>query len=250
MTNNLSFDLCQFARRARAVSQESEISFQDYGSMHTEKRTGFSHRQAAVHIWALNDARFRDVMARHFWSALQYDVRHFPQEFVEHDFKNYCELIDYLALQKLTTRQTHRSALRCANPSLRRKLQPRAQKGWESYRRLIRHNGGYTRVYLLAAWRYLRLGFDSVQCCDGLPLSPTAVRQIINRLTSVARVYYPELVPAERGYGGRKGNTRQKAGERIGPTTDVKKAIRKWKPPAVTVPPHSEEADNENFYEI
>ena len=220
------FDLHQFAKRAKVVTQETEISFNDYRGMHQEQRKGFARRQ--VHEWATDDRRFRDVLARYFWTAVQCDARVYPKKFAEVSFKDFCKFIDYFARQKLARRNGYRIALRRADPNRRRKLQPQAQKGWVSYRRAVMC--GYTQVYLLVAWRYLRFGLNSVQACEGLPISPTAVRQVINRLTSIARVYYPELVPPERGYGGRKGNTKATVREHVGPTADVKKTRRRWKP--------------------
>lgn len=61
------FDNHQFDRRAKAVTAETEISFQDLGSMHVTKRTqGFGGgRRLPTPAWAANDQQVRQIVLRY-----------------------------------------------------------------------------------------------------------------------------------------------------------------------------------------
>lgn len=61
------FDNHQFDRRAKAVTAETEISFQDFGSMHVTKRTqGFGGgRRLPSPTWAASDQQVREVVLRY-----------------------------------------------------------------------------------------------------------------------------------------------------------------------------------------
>jgi len=58
------FDAYQFdGRRANAVSQDTCLSFQDYGSMHIERRGKTTHRRKPEKIeWVFDDGRMRNVI--------------------------------------------------------------------------------------------------------------------------------------------------------------------------------------------
>ena len=189
------FDIHQFARHSRAVSAETGISFADYKHMHQEWRERL--QRANPHTWATEDSRFREALARYFWSRLMMPPEIFPKSFAEVDFKNFCALIDTLERRTFYRRSTQ-------NKRWRRK-QP---KNFAALRALAKQ--GVTRVYLVVAWRVFRLGYDSIAACENLPVTPVGVRQFCLEVVDEARKWWPEMCPQKRSWGGKKGNTKAK----------------------------------------
>ena len=196
--NELSFDRHQFEkRRAKAVSSESQISFQDYGGMH-QIPARRRHGQVPDHPWANDDVRLRNVLARFLWEVVFYNAKDFPQGFVDHSFKEFCQFIDHRA----------RSAFK-KKSQMNPKWKKRQPKNYLTEYRIV-HRGA-SQAYLLAAYRVFRFDFQSNEACAGLPFTPTGIRQFKKRITNVARKLFPELCPPSRMYGGRRGNTKRHA---------------------------------------
>jgi len=198
--SDLNFDRHQFERRTKVVSQESQISFQDYGGMH--KIPGRRrHGQVPEHPWANDDIRLRTVLAHFLWRSLMFSDDAFPEGFVEHSFKEFCKWIDKRALNNFQHRAGHN-----------RRWRKREPKNYLAAYRVARH--GYSQAYLLAAYRVFRFDFQSNEAVAGLPFTPTGIRQFKKRIVDTARKLYPELCPEPRLYGGRRGNTKLKAQKR------------------------------------
>lgn len=181
--------------RANAVSQKTELSFADYKFMHTTKREGL--QRANPHAWAADDNRLREVLMIYLWRRLMLPRRKCPQNIAEVDFAAFGRRIDRKS--RALVAHYRRSGLWVR----------KQRKEFASYEAIAKY--GASKITALIAWRVFRLGYDSIQATENLPITPVNVRQLCKRITKIARARWPEMCPPNRGWGGKRGNTKVKA---------------------------------------
>ena len=164
--SNLHFDPYQFAGRgAYAASAETNISFNDYGRMHTATHCG-------VRPWcppfALNNKQLQQVLLLRAWRYLHH---------------NYS--IPAAADRDKINRAATALALR-GNvvgpdaPSVQHEIV-------EKHRAAVRKAGGFLQLHASIAFRSWRLGMNSVEVAESLGITPWSVRQSLWRLRAVAK---------------------------------------------------------------
>lgn len=187
------FDRYQFDHRKPAVSAETGISFADYFlSMHTVGREGL--QRANPHVWAVDDNRLREVIMVYLYRRVMLPKYDCPKNISEMDFAAFARRVD---------RRSRATVARQRRAGLWVNKQPKEFTGYESIAKY-----GVSKVAALIAWRVFRLGYDSIQATENLPITPCNVRQICLKMVGIARERWPETCPPVHGYGGKKGNTR------------------------------------------
>ncbi len=196
MTSSPHFDEYAFAgKRVRAVSQESHLSFNDFGKMHVEFRVSHIKRRKIVE-WANDAATLRNVILT--FLERRYNVTVPPGST---DLAR-VEAINFKAAADETNRKlvleerldAYKEALDRGDPPRRiRELEIEVQNS-DSRARFDRRPVELTTSIV---WLSYRLGWNSVQVAQELHILSPHVRIILYRLCKIAhdietgRVYRP-----------------------------------------------------------
>ena len=206
MSNQPQFDTHQFAghnprlravhveHRAGSETESTNIAFDDYQRMHTETHKPFSYRRLAPPPWAMNDEQLRAVVTRcverraYMNRVNQYhpkgtDTERLAQakQIIAARKQNQIEILDCLL-------DIHRTLKKCGDaPAVRLA----AQKVEEQDTQLIA-NEKPELLLLGVAYRYWRVGENSVEVGAALGIKPPLVRALCWRMRCTA---------GELGYG-------------------------------------------------
>jgi hypothetical protein len=167
------FDLHQFAgRRAHAVSAATQLSFGDYGHMHTEHRKT-QRFGGYIPAFAKNDEQLRHVLSLMTW--------HYcfgrSQDAYFHLFARNLPELERQANVKfqewLTRRQDH--------------LSKEERRKYKRHLYVVDAAGGWLRLRATIAYLSWRLGQHSTEVASQLFMSPPGVRMVLYRMTRCAR---------------------------------------------------------------
>jgi hypothetical protein len=172
-----NFDRWQFeSNRTRAVSIDSEISFDDFQRMSAIKREARNPKY--VPAWAMDDVKVRQVILSKLFSYTKRTNKTVPQA-----------LCEARASGDLRTLERHALSARIAPATLPWLSEPQ-RKIAESHLRATRNGlaGYWMRVLYLS----YRLRMSSAQVAAEIGIEPPCVRGILHRLNMVARRLYPD----------------------------------------------------------
>jgi hypothetical protein len=180
-SQSVFYDLWQFDRRAKAVSVESGLSFDDYlNHCHIETRRGKRRGVEFTPAFANNSDQLRKVLSQEAW---QYCHGRSPMP-------------ERISLAEL------RQALVIKEQKMRSRLRRRFSKKQKEI--VARHvfvndyNGGYLRVRATIAYLSWKLGYPSNKIAEQLFMAAPNVRIILYRLCNIARQLGYETFPKRR----------------------------------------------------
>jgi hypothetical protein len=185
----LRFDEHQFARRAKAVSTRTEISFGDYNRMHVVG-TGTFRRTRWCPEFINNDSQLRRVLATAVWQSVNGGKVPMPA-----------------GLETNLEELKRLSELRLQN------WESRSIKGFpETERRIVRRHcfnlrraGGFLQLFASVVYLSWKLGQTSPDVAEQLWLAPCNVRIIRYRLCQIARKLGFETFVRHKTVGIEKG---------------------------------------------
>lgn len=194
------FDPYAFAgRRTKAVSAESCLSYQDFGSMHIQRRKAKHERRLPTPKWSATDAGIRDkvlhILERRFYLA----------EPVGLTDRERLERINEAARKRLpiaksilqvATKRYHEMSLAGGSPELMRRLAIEVQNRDTD---LVLLKRGIAAVMISAVYKYYRLGWGSTQVANDLGIKPPMLRVWLYRMNggvckryATAKTSWPE----------------------------------------------------------
>ncbi|MFZ0738443.1 MAG: hypothetical protein WAM96_15215 [Candidatus Acidiferrales bacterium] len=185
----LSFDNCQFEKRAKAVSATTGISFSDYQRLHVERRKS-QRCKKFIPAFAYNGQQLRMVLATAAWRYARGQLS-FPEgislaelkQITDQKFENWCN-----------RRQDHLTGAQRA--LIQRHILS------------ISHAGGWLQLHSAIAYMSWKLGIPSTQIAERLYMTAPGVRIILHRLTKIARLLGFDTFKPGSWMG--KNNVRQK----------------------------------------
>jgi hypothetical protein len=180
------FDRYQFAgRRARAVSQESHISFSDFGSMHISRRAVQQARRLPTPDFAMDDKALG-------MAALKYLENRFRIFGAHGSNMERLARIDETARKNLPwMKRTLKKLLRRYHwwTKWRRKPQERRDKLAVQIAHLDTEimllERGVARLVTCAVWLYFRCGWNATEVAEELGLNAPGIRQWLARVRIV-----------------------------------------------------------------
>jgi hypothetical protein len=185
----LAFDLCQFWKRASAVSAESQISFNDYGRMHSVQHAQQRYK-GFIPKFASSDEKLRLVLSVAAWRYC-------------HGGKiPYQDWVSLAELRRMADEKFKSSQARSLDL-------PEAEK-----RMLERHlfctayAGGWLQRTATIAWLSWRLGYSSPAVAEQLWMQAPGVRIVLYRLNKIARSLGFETFTPKKYHS--QGKVRQK----------------------------------------
>jgi hypothetical protein len=201
-TSQTTFDRYQFERSPQPVRtdltgngfQTTGISFDDYHSMHLEKKKVEAQRRLETPAWAMNDLMLRDVIVRFMEMRANFRRAQLgtPQERLARAIKR--QLFHKPRLEEIITKlaREYVTLKKAGNPARLNKLGQLI----ESIDTEIRFLGKEHTLALGVIYRYYRCGEDSVAVGNALGIKPPHVRQLLWRINKAANK--PPLFVAPR----------------------------------------------------
>ncbi len=168
----------KYASGKRAVSANSQISFQDYSRMHMERRAETQERRLPTPAWAVDDAKLREVVVsyverRYFITAADSQK---PME-------ERMALIERECARHLPDKESH------LDTALRRNRfgAPSDIEVQNLDTQIMLDRRGCVAVVMSVAYLYYRIGWNSVGVAEELQLKSPHVRELLWRLHKVGR---------------------------------------------------------------
>lgn len=171
MSNNTpQFDKHQFFRNARAISAETEISYQDFGRMGIEEhRAHLSGRETPAFM--LDEKKIQRVLIQIGWQYVHGGLGNPPENTTLEELKKQIE-------KHVETCWSNRGIRSC-----------------KTHSENIKRNGGYLQMRAKVMWLAWRMNMNSVDIAKETGIDPRNVRTMLERVRVAARKVFPEDVP-------------------------------------------------------
>lgn len=169
----------KYASGKRAVSTDSQISFQDYSRMHMERRAETQERRLPTPAWAVDDAKLREIVVsyierRYFINAPERHAKPMEERMA---------LIEQECARHLPDKESR------LNTAVRRNRfgAPSDIEVQNLDTQIMLDRRGCVAVVMSVAYLYYRIGWDSVAVAEELQLKSPHVRILLWRLHKVGR---------------------------------------------------------------
>ena len=176
------FDQHAFAgRRARPVSPETGISFDDYGFMQTHQRKQSAERKLPTPTWAVNDAALREVLVSYL------ERRAVIRPGTGTLRERLARAKDAVIVQRAELNRRLDRLSRKYVAAKRRKRKRALQVEVEGVDTAIRISESGAALAAAIVYLYFRVGLDSPGVGEVLRLKPPHVRQVLHRMRRIAK---------------------------------------------------------------
>jgi len=180
------FDRFQFEKRfARAVSVETGISFQDYGSMHVQYRKVKQERRLETPSWAVNDAELREVLLK--FCERRVFMRNWQNDGAGLTHEERISRIRQLELKRAAEFEQNLIELRQRWKTAPEEYKPELETQITNLdTQLCDLRRGNLALAVGVVYFYYRLGYNSPETARELGIKPPHVRQTLARLHNAA----------------------------------------------------------------